>query len=79
MLGFEFAGLQFHDNVTVGRDVVEQEVDEEVVSVDVEVVLASDESEAGPELCQRLGHAQRHGFLQGLFLGFLGQSQEVEH
>jgi hypothetical protein len=79
MLRFEFAGLQFHDYVAVGRHVIEQKVNEEVIPIHVQVVLASDESEAGAELGQRLGHPQRHGLLHRKSLRLFGQAQKIKH
>jgi NADH:ubiquinone oxidoreductase subunit F (NADH-binding) len=43
------------------------------------VVLPADESEAGTELSQRLRHAQRHGLLDGMFLGVFGETKEVKY
>lgn len=57
----------------------QEKVDEELVVAHGEAVLAADESEPGPELCQGLGHPQRHGLFHGLLVGFLPEAEEVQH
>lgn len=42
-------------------------------------VLPADEGEAWRELGQGLGHGQRQGLLDGMFLGVFGETKEVQY
>ena len=57
MFWFELAGFEFYDDVAIRRYVVEQQIDVEVVSIDIEVVLAANEREPRAKLgqCRGLG------------------------
>jgi hypothetical protein len=52
MLGPEVAGLELDDDVAAEVGVVEQQVEVEVLTADLEMDLAADEREAGSELEQ---------------------------
>jgi hypothetical protein len=79
VLRLELLGLQFDNDVPAGGDVEQEKVDEELVVAHGEAVLAADESEPGPELCQGLRHPQRHSLFHGLLVGFLPEAEEVQH
>jgi len=62
----------------IGRDVEHEEVDEELVAVDVEAPLPSDEREPGAELEQELFDLRDEGALEVALGDVAGQGQELE-
>ncbi len=74
----EPGGLEFDDHIPELFDVEEQQIDEEVVALDIEVDLTTDEREPGAELTQSVDDALDEPILELALGGVPVDGEELE-
>lgn len=74
----ELGGLELDDDVPKLFDVEEQQIDEEVIALDIEVDLTTDEREPGAELTQSVDDALDEPILEPALRGIAVDGEELE-
>jgi hypothetical protein len=74
----ELGGLELDDDVPKLFDVEEQQIDEEVIALDIEVDLTTDEREPGSELTQSVDDALDEPILEPALRGIAVDGEELE-
>ena len=78
MLRFELATLEFDHHIAAQLEVVEQQVDEKLVTAHIQQHLPPDEREARAQFQQEFGDMLHQGVFDLALLRLVGQAQKIE-
>ncbi|MNI70254.1 hypothetical protein D3C73_1260560 [compost metagenome] len=78
MLGLELARLEFDDHIAAQLEVIEQQVDEELVTTNIQQHLLADEGKACAQFQQELGDMLDQSVFDLTLLRIKRQAEEVE-
>ena len=78
MLRLGRADLEIGGNQATKLPMIEQEIDIEILSADLKVILATDEGKALIHLQQQVSHACDESAFEVALLGDLGKAEEIE-
>ena len=78
VLGLELAALELDHHIAAQLEVVEQQVDEKLVSAHIQQHLPPDEGKARAQLQQEFGNVFDQGVFNLPLLRHIGQSKKVE-